>query len=189
MASYYIATTGNDSTGTGTSGNPWLTISKAFSSSAVNDTINVAAGTYTMLDQTFTSTRTIIGAAATTTIFDGAAAAVTWQGSYIISNLTFTNISQGSTGAGIFTDTGGSDIISFTNCIFRAISIGPSGSTISVFAGASGVGAGSTSASAATGWRSPSRSRSSGSSSRRPRASPWTCAGGGCSRSSRRRRT
>jgi hypothetical protein len=43
----YVATTGNDSTGTGTSGNPWLTLAHANSQSPSAGTcINVAAGTY-----------------------------------------------------------------------------------------------------------------------------------------------
>jgi hypothetical protein len=45
---YYIATTGNDSTGDGTIGTPWLTLAKACTSVAAGShTINVAAGTYT----------------------------------------------------------------------------------------------------------------------------------------------
>ena len=45
---YYIATTGNDTTGDGTSGTPWLTLAKACTSVAAGShTINIAAGTYT----------------------------------------------------------------------------------------------------------------------------------------------
>ena len=45
---YYVATTGNDSTGDGSVNNPWLTISKALATVAIDKpaTINVAAGTY-----------------------------------------------------------------------------------------------------------------------------------------------
>lgn len=42
----YVATTGNDSTGTGTSGNPWLTLNKAEGSGGPGVCINVAPGTY-----------------------------------------------------------------------------------------------------------------------------------------------
>jgi len=96
MASYYIATTGNDSTGAGTLVSPWLTISKAFNSSTANDTINVAAGTYTWVSQTFTSNRTIQGAGNTTTIFTGADAAIAWNintngVSMTINDMTFKN--------------------------------------------------------------------------------------------------
>lgn len=46
MATYYIATTGNDSTGDGSSGNPWLTLAKFLASSASGDTCICAAGSY-----------------------------------------------------------------------------------------------------------------------------------------------
>jgi len=64
MPTYYInADTGNDSTGTGTSGAPWKTISKAHTSAAAGDTIicqdSVAA--YTWGNQTFTKGLTIQG--------------------------------------------------------------------------------------------------------------------------------
>lgn len=51
---YYIATTGNDSTGTGTTGNPWKTLSKASSVvTTAGDTIHVNAGTYLETVQCF----------------------------------------------------------------------------------------------------------------------------------------
>jgi len=43
---YYVRTTGNDSTGTGATGAPWLTISKALSVCVGGETVNVGAGTY-----------------------------------------------------------------------------------------------------------------------------------------------
>jgi hypothetical protein len=46
MATLYIATTGNDTTGDGSSGNPYLTISKGISVASASDTIEVAVGTY-----------------------------------------------------------------------------------------------------------------------------------------------
>jgi len=48
MATIYVATTGNDSTGNGTSGNPYATPGKAASVMAAGDTIDISAGTYTM---------------------------------------------------------------------------------------------------------------------------------------------
>jgi hypothetical protein len=45
-AMYYVATTGNDATGNGSSGSPYATIAKAVSVAVSGDTINVAAGTY-----------------------------------------------------------------------------------------------------------------------------------------------
>lgn len=45
-AVYYVATTGNDSTGDGSVGNPWLTFSKANSTVAAGDTVVIRGGIY-----------------------------------------------------------------------------------------------------------------------------------------------
>ena len=46
MATYYISTTGNDSTGDGSQGNPYLTLAQAVSVASNGDTIKVETGTY-----------------------------------------------------------------------------------------------------------------------------------------------
>ncbi len=46
MATYYVATTGNDTTGNGSTGNRWATISKALATVVAGDTVNVGTGTY-----------------------------------------------------------------------------------------------------------------------------------------------
>ena len=46
-ATYYISPSGNDSTGNGTSGNRWATLTKAFSMMNGGDTLIVGDGTYT----------------------------------------------------------------------------------------------------------------------------------------------
>lgn len=48
MGTYYVRKAGNDSTGDGSTGNPWLTINKALTtiSAAGGHTVNVGAGTY-----------------------------------------------------------------------------------------------------------------------------------------------
>ncbi len=46
-ATYYISPSGNDSTGTGATGTPWLTLSKALSTMAGGDTLICKDGTYT----------------------------------------------------------------------------------------------------------------------------------------------
>ncbi|MHC5541346.1 DUF1565 domain-containing protein, partial [Singulisphaera rosea] len=46
MPTYYVATTGNDSTGNGSQATPWRTINKAYLAAANGDTILVADGTY-----------------------------------------------------------------------------------------------------------------------------------------------
>lgn len=48
MADIYVATTGHDDTGDGSSGNPYLTVSKAISVAAGFDRIAVKAGTYSV---------------------------------------------------------------------------------------------------------------------------------------------
>lgn len=50
----YVATTGNDSTGNGSSGTPWLTIGKALTEGSGND-IELAAGTYDLLGTSVTA--------------------------------------------------------------------------------------------------------------------------------------
>jgi hypothetical protein len=64
MATYYInADTGNDTTGDGSQGNPWLTLSKTVSSTVSGDTIFVqnATNTYTITSNMNLSGRDIIG--------------------------------------------------------------------------------------------------------------------------------
>lgn len=46
-ATYYVATTGNDTTGTGAVGSPWRTIGKSVTVATAGDTVNIAAGTFT----------------------------------------------------------------------------------------------------------------------------------------------
>ena len=52
MATYYVATTGNDTTGDGSSGNPWATPGKAAASAGVDDIIYVKSGTYSLTTST-----------------------------------------------------------------------------------------------------------------------------------------
>lgn len=78
MATYYISPSGNDTTGNGSSGNPWLTISKAHTSATSGDTIICKDGTYTWVDQTFTKNLTIQAENTGLAIFDGGGAAKRW---------------------------------------------------------------------------------------------------------------
>ena len=43
---YYVATTGSDTTGDGSAGNPWATIQYAINQSSSGDTVTVEEGTY-----------------------------------------------------------------------------------------------------------------------------------------------
>ena len=58
---YYVSAGGNDGTGDGSAGNPWLTIQHAVTAVSSGATINVAAGTY-VENITITQTVTINGA-------------------------------------------------------------------------------------------------------------------------------
>src|SRR6185295_11833664 len=49
MANYYVATTGNDATGTGTIGSPWATFSKAIAAMNAGDTTYIRGGTYNQI--------------------------------------------------------------------------------------------------------------------------------------------
>jgi hypothetical protein len=46
MTTQYVRKTGNDTTGDGSSDNPWLTLAKAYASASAGDTIKVGDGTY-----------------------------------------------------------------------------------------------------------------------------------------------
>lgn len=60
MADWYVATTGNDTTGNGSSGSPYATLQKAHDSATAGDTVYVEEGVY---EQTISGTKnlTIIG--------------------------------------------------------------------------------------------------------------------------------
>jgi hypothetical protein len=83
-ATYYVATTGNDTTGTGAVGAPWRTIQKAATIAAAGDTVNVAAGTYQERHILFTNSGsvsgqiTFVGAANHATIIDGGVDLTGW---------------------------------------------------------------------------------------------------------------
>ena len=126
MATYYIATTGNDTTGNGSSGNPWATLSKAYSSSTGGDTIECAAGTYTFATASMSTARTLRAASNVAVIFDGASADRYWGlgGNWTFTGITFQNISQtNSSNYPIFgyLNTSGSGTATFTNCIFKSL--------------------------------------------------------------------
>lgn len=126
MATYYIASTGNDSTGDGSVGNPWKTIAKAFTASSTGDTIVAAAGTWqgwgvasTLYD--FTGTRTLIGAGADSTIIDGSGIGIIFRNSGIInvSNIQFKAAKSYSIFENLFENyVNVSAVWNFTNCKF-----------------------------------------------------------------------
>lgn len=142
MATYYIHTGGNDTTGDGSSSLPWLTISKAHASAASGDTIVVktSASTYTWLAQTFTKNLTVQGESTTPSnqVFNGAGAAVNgWKAdtsiTLVIKNLTFTNALTTSFGV-LFGLVGSSgtegNSISLQNCVFHNLNCVSSGTAL-----------------------------------------------------------
>jgi hypothetical protein len=68
MSTYYISTTGNDTTGSGTSVNPWKTLYKATSTVTSGNTIYVSAGTYVETTQSVLAAGVSLSGAGTTSI-------------------------------------------------------------------------------------------------------------------------
>lgn len=129
---YYInADTGNDTTGTGTSASPWLTISKAHTSAADGDTIvcQDATAHYTLGSQTFTKILIITGESedGLGAIFDGAAGSPKWtlDNSITLQKLTFEDVTYGTSWPGLLFDVSADNIdIAAYQCNFRNIKIG-----------------------------------------------------------------
>ena len=123
MATVYIRGNGNDTTGAGTLGNPWLTISKAVTSSTAGDTIVCigGAGDFTLANQTFSSSRIIEAYPGTTPVFDGGGAIRQWQTSATISitGLTFTDAQTDF--QGLMKGNFAGAILNLTNCIFHGV--------------------------------------------------------------------
>lgn len=83
----YVATTGSDSTGNGTAGNPYATIQKGIDMVAVNGTVHVADGSYgadvgTGKGAYITKSLTLQGQSRASTIIDGSIGGVGTSGSY-----------------------------------------------------------------------------------------------------------
>jgi hypothetical protein len=129
MPTYYINPAGNDTTGTGTSGNPWKTISKAHTSAASGDTIicQDSVATYTLANQTFSKSLTIQGESddASGAVFDGGAAAVKWTVpdnlALVFEKITLTNTDQGASGKGLFDRQGGTINLTLNDCILHKL--------------------------------------------------------------------
>jgi len=138
MTTWYInADTGNDTTGDGSSGSPWKTISKAHGAASGGDTVvcqdSVAA--YTFASQTFTKSLTIQGEQddASGAVFDGALAAVRWQVNsnvdLVVSKITIENVKQYCLIGPSQNADNGSNIC--TNVVFKNIQV-PSGNNLGV---------------------------------------------------------
>ena len=132
MATKYIATTGNDTTGDGSLATPWLTLAKAITGTTTGDTIICGAGSYTFTNATLTG-RTVQGATggspnSTTgwTVFDGAAASVGWLfgiGSGAINNIWITNVTRTTSSNGLIMLSSGNGTFTATSCRFSNITV------------------------------------------------------------------
>lgn len=95
-ADIYVNTTGNDTTGNGTSENPFLTIEKGVSTAVAGDTVNIADGTYSGTGNnqiTIYQPITIQGQSQNRTIINGAGNQIFYNNAngVTIRNLTFVN--------------------------------------------------------------------------------------------------
>lgn len=132
MTIYYVRTNGNDSTGDGSTGTPWLTIKKAVATVTNGDTILVGDGTYAendggtlLLKRIFTSYVTIqpeLGAAGAVTITTTSGTIGTYVSAsaayYRFKWITFTTIAGA---ANAFRINQAADHLDFQNCIFTPV--------------------------------------------------------------------
>lgn len=134
MATVYLnAATGNDSNTYAQAQNPatpWLTPGKVNTSATTGDSVVMAAGTYTFASVTFSKSFTWVGAALAnglpTTIFNGAAAVVSWSmyGTSTISNVLFQNTlskNDNSPDAIFVHKQAVAGLTTFSNCVFKSI--------------------------------------------------------------------
>jgi hypothetical protein len=133
MATYYIATTGNDTTGDGSSSNPWLTLQKFLDTSSDNDTLIVKDGTYTLTANVTISQRTIQAENNGLAIFDGGS---TTKYIFVGSTNTFTGLifqnfhASSANNTGIFTYSGTFGTTYFQNCTFKDNRLGYTTSSV-----------------------------------------------------------
>lgn len=128
MATIYInADTGNDTTGDGSEGSPWLTMGKAHTEAASGDTVicqdSTAAFTWAAL--TFAKDLTIQGESndASGAVFDGASGTNFWKieaNTVTIEKCTFTD-NNAAFGSGLFMCSSGSGTLTMTNCVVHNV--------------------------------------------------------------------
>ena len=134
MTTYYInADTGNDSTGDGTSGVPWLTLAKFLTESSNGDTCvcQEATAPYSWVSASI-SGRTIQGVSPTIpAIFDASGSHASWDfsGTFSIKNVTFQNADMTSATSGIppIFRVDRTLVGTFENCKFTDITIRANG--------------------------------------------------------------
>lgn len=142
MATYYIHSSGNDTTGNGSYATPWRTLSKAVTTSTSGDTIVLKNGTFTvgteLANNQSIANRTIQGETAGSVTVDGngnqtaALWTYTGNGTTTIKDIVFTNWNLNSTsnGVGLIVgqDVTNTSILNIQNCIFKSIRLQINGS-------------------------------------------------------------
>jgi len=123
MPTWYVETTGNDTTGDGSSGNPYLTLAKAETSASDGDTINVGSGTFeAAVSHTLAKQIAYVGAGSGSTILRGNnSARVIYLNSTKTKSLTgFTidGLSSGTVPGNLVEGSGVNQATTFTDCSF-----------------------------------------------------------------------
>lgn len=145
MATYYISTSGNDTTGSGTYGSPWLTLTKANASSTTGDIIILKNGTYTWSTYTqFTSARTYRGETNGYVFLSNADAKMAQSDAgttgfvCVIEDIIFKNAQVSDSTVGIFKYvTGSTGSVTFNRCIFRDLVTSASAGGYGIFSSTS----------------------------------------------------
>lgn len=134
MATYYISPAGNDTTGDGSSGNPWLTFSKFLSSSASGDTCSAANGTYTFVSGLVINNRNLIAANTGLAVFSNGIGVVwSFVNTVNITGIKFSNLTYtGGSDWHLFGGNNANFAATFTNCTFQNFTLD---GTSAVFAG------------------------------------------------------
>lgn len=127
MSTFYIATTGNDTTGNGSESTPWATLTKANASSANGDTIILQDGTYTwsslgpMSSLRIYQAETVGGA-----ILDGAGGHISYSAGSLLGDINVVGIvfqNMISTSSAPAISPVSTYYTHFTNCVFRNMSV------------------------------------------------------------------
>jgi hypothetical protein len=117
----YVSTTGNDTTGDGSSGNPWLTVNKAVRDSGTN--IVRLMGTGTTYDLSFSGARRTTTEWIVVEANSGATPTVRLQSAasrvYEIQRLMFRGLPVTKTNDNSYLDSNGRDFLAFINCAFE----------------------------------------------------------------------
>ncbi len=126
MATYYLGATGSDSTGAGTIGNPYLTITKANTVASNGDTVICLNGTYTWVSSSITKTLNIQAQTNGSVFWDAGTSSATWTfgGTSLIYGITGMVFQSNTNTNNVFATSGASSAsLTFNNCLFKTITL------------------------------------------------------------------